>query len=149
MARHISFSILYIIQGMIAKIRSAGFLRLYDISHITHRMYARGGGGGWSGAGLAVNPRAEHSDVPVHFVILRRLLAAHVEPPVARQVPLVEDGAVRTQEAILLVVVADPERLQRHTLVTISQTSSALPASCGQQGDENKECQEPRHYVVC
>ena len=78
----------------------------------THRMYARYRSG-WGGAGPAVDPRAQHCDVPVQFVILWRVLAAHIEPPVAGEVALVEHGTVGTQEAILLVVMTHPECLQK------------------------------------
>ena len=61
-----------------------------------------------------VNARADHTYVLVELVVVGRLRAAHVEPPVTGEVALVEHGAVRTQEAVLLFIVAHPKRLKEN-----------------------------------
>ena len=57
---------------------------------------APGGAGGSSGGGLSLG-----SKVVVEAVETLGLGTVEVEPPVADEVVLVEDGAVRTEEAVL------------------------------------------------
>ena len=51
------------------------------------------------------------------LVQLRGLAAVHLEPPVANQLRLLEDGAVRAEERDLSSVVADVEYLDREILI--------------------------------
>ena len=62
-----------------------------------------------SGGGPTIGP---HPDILIQSVKLWRILAAYIKPPVAREVMLVEDRSVGTQESVLLIVMTNPDNLK-------------------------------------